>query len=204
MTSVRIRMEPIRYRTAMPLPKRLGPTDWADAALDALGDGGLNAIAVEPIAARLGATKGSFYWHFTNRDALVRAALERWAQRHTEDLIARLGPERDPALRLRRLFDLVIGSGHVNRAELALLSHADDPFVAPVLARVTARRVEFIATCYREMGRPSAESRHRAVLAYTAHIGLIQAQRASGGTLLPCRDRAAYLRLLYRVLDPLG
>lgn len=187
----------------MAVPK-LGPADWADAALDALGEGGLNAIAVESLAVRLGATKGSFYWHFSNRDALVRAALERWTQSQTEDVIARLEPEPDPTIRLRRLFDLVIGSGHVNRAELALLSHADDPLVAPVLARVTARRVEFIVTCYREMGIRRAESRHRAVLAYTAHIGLIQAQRASGGTLVPSRDRAAYLRMLYRVLDPVS
>lgn len=181
---------------------KLGPTDWADAALDALGEGGLNAIAVEPIAARLGATKGSFYWHYACREALVQAALERWAQSHTEDIIAQLDSERDPAVRLRRLFDLVIGSGQVNRAELALLSHADDPLVAPILARVTARRVEFIATCYREMGLSRAQSRHRAVLAYTAHIGLIQAQRASGGTLVPSRDRAGYLRMLYSMLDP--
>lgn len=184
--------------------QKLGPTDWADAALDALGEGGLNAVAVEPIATRLGATKGSFYWHFSSRDSLVQAALERWAQRHTEEIIAELAPELDPAIRLRRLFDLVIGSGYVNRAELALLSHADDPQVAPVLARVTARRVEFIAKCYREMGLARAEARHRAVLAYTAHIGLIQAQRASGGRLVPSRGRAAYLRVLYGVLDPLG
>ncbi len=184
--------------------RKLGPDDWAEAALDALGEGGLSAIAVEPIAARLNATKGSFYWHYPNREALVDAALERWAQRHTEHVIAEFGTEPDPAVRLRRLFDLVIGSGYVNRAELALLSHADDRLVAPVLARVTARRVEFIANCYREMGVPKAESQHRAVLAYTAHIGLIQAQLASGGSLLPARDRAAYLRILYRVLDPIG
>lgn len=98
----------------------------------------------------------------------------------------------------------MIGSGYVNRAELALLADADDPLVGPVLAGVTQRRVEFIATCYRDMGLPRVESRLRAVLAYTAHIGLIQAQRASGGVLMPPRDRAAYLRMLYRVLDPLG
>ncbi|MGI9157552.1 MAG: TetR/AcrR family transcriptional regulator [Marmoricola sp.] len=183
---------------------RLGPGDWADAALEVLGEGGLSAIAVEPIAARLGATKGSFYWHFTSREALVKAALERWTQLNTEDVIAQLDQEPDPAVRLRRLFDLVIGSGHVSRAELALLADADDPLVAPVLARATARRVAFIADCYRGMGLRPVESRHRAVLAYTAHIGLIQAQRASGGALVPPRERAAYLRMLYAALGPGG
>ena len=48
---------------------------WAEAALDAMAQGGLNAVAVEPIARQLGVTKGSFYWHFTNRGSLVAAAL---------------------------------------------------------------------------------------------------------------------------------
>ena len=44
----------------------------ARAAFRALARGGVEAIAVEPIAAELGTTKGSFYWHFKNRDSLVR------------------------------------------------------------------------------------------------------------------------------------
>ena len=48
------------------------------AAFRALARGGVDSIAVEPIAAELGATKGSFYWHFKNRDSLV-AALDEWS-----------------------------------------------------------------------------------------------------------------------------
>ncbi|GAA1717407.1 TetR/AcrR family transcriptional regulator [Fodinicola feengrottensis] len=175
--------------------------DWAEAALAALADGGLAAVAVEPLAIRLGTTKGSFYWHFANREALVQAAVERWADEHTEALIRQLEPVSDPATRLRQLFEAAIGSGRISRAELALLAHADDPLVAPVLSRVTARRVDFIAACYAETGVPPGDARRHAVLAYTAHIGLIQAQRASGGTLLADRDRPAYLDFLYRVIS---
>lgn len=174
--------------------------DWADAALKALAEGGLAAVAVEPLAIRLGATKGSFYWHFANREALVQAAVQRWAEQHTELLIQELEPIQDPAQRLRRLFEKVIGSGRISRAELALLAHADDPLIAPVLAKVTARRVDFIAGCYAEAGVPADDARRHAVLAYTVHIGLIQAQRASGGTLLTDAERPAYLRFLYRVI----
>lgn len=179
---------------------RLGRDDWADAALDALADGGLAAVAVEPIAARLGATKGSFYWHFANRDALVEAALARWADLHTDALIRELEPVADPTERLDALLAATIGRPTVNRAELALLAHADHPAVAPVLAAVTARRVEFIAAAYREMGCAADDARHRAVLGYTAHIGLIQAQRATAGALLPDAERPAYLRFLASVI----
>ena len=51
---------------------------WGEAALEALAAGGLEAVAVEPLARRLGVTKGSFYWHFPSREALLREALALW------------------------------------------------------------------------------------------------------------------------------
>ena len=47
-----------------PHPGPLTPGDWARAALAAIARGSIGAIAVESVAADLGATKGSFYWHF--------------------------------------------------------------------------------------------------------------------------------------------
>ena len=48
----------------------LTAANWAEAALDAIAENGIEAVAVEPLARRLGVTKGSFYWHFTHREAL--------------------------------------------------------------------------------------------------------------------------------------
>jgi AcrR family transcriptional regulator len=204
----------IRYRTVVVgKGRRLGRDDWAEAALAALAEGGLAAVAVEPLAARLGATKGSFYWHFANRSALQEAAVLRWEERHTEAVIASLAGLPDPAERLRRLFDTVFRTGETGAdggeaggdgdtsyaAELALLADAEHPLVAPVLARVTARRIGWMTANFAELGCGPAEARHRAVLAYTAFIGLIQARRASGGTLLADGgERGAYLDFLYR------
>src|SRR5687768_10572564 len=103
--------------------RRLGPEDWAGAALEALARGGIEAIAVEPIAQHLGTTKGSFYWHFKNRDALVEAALELWEQRHTDAVIEYLEQEADPAKRLRALVDAAYEKGAVDRVEVALLAN---------------------------------------------------------------------------------
>ncbi|MBB5855881.1 TetR/AcrR family transcriptional regulator [Amycolatopsis umgeniensis] len=180
--------------------RKLAREDWADAALEALCDGGVAAIAVEPIAAKLGTTKGSFYWHFANRDALVEAAVRRWVDQDTEALIALLDGISDPASRLRELFELVFGTKDEQRAELALLADAGDPVIGPMLADVTARRVDFIVRCFREMGCPEVEAGHRGLLAYTAFIGLIQAQRASGGTLLPSAERPGYLEFLRGII----
>jgi len=105
----------------------LSPEDWVGAALEAIATGGLVAVAVEPVAARLGATKGSFYWHFANRDELVVAALLAWEQRDTIDVIAELEAIPVPAVRLRTLFLRAFGTTAVGSVEAALLADAPSP-----------------------------------------------------------------------------
>src|SRR5688572_22848674 len=83
--------------------RRLTRDDWLGAAMAAMARGGVRSVAVEPLAKTLGATKGSFYWHFRDRDDLIRRALERWEQQETEGLIEGLESVSDPGERLRRL-----------------------------------------------------------------------------------------------------
>jgi len=103
----------------------LAAEDWAAAALEAFGSGGLAAVAVEPLAKQLGTTKGSFYWHFPNREALIGAALALWEQRSTSATIESLAAEADPAARLRLLFTRVSGYAGQSRVEANLLAAAD-------------------------------------------------------------------------------
>ena len=46
--------------------------------------------------AALGVTKGSFYWHFVDRAALLQAVLARWEQRATDSVITWLAAVDDP------------------------------------------------------------------------------------------------------------
>jgi AcrR family transcriptional regulator len=46
----------------------LSKGDWIRAALFAIADRGTAGVVVEPPAASLGTTKGSFYWHFRSRE----------------------------------------------------------------------------------------------------------------------------------------
>ena len=84
--------------------QRLSADDWAQAALDMIAEQGVAAVAVEPLARRLGVTKGSFYWHFPSRDALLQAALERWELVEEKDVFGILEVVPDPTQRLRQLF----------------------------------------------------------------------------------------------------
>ena len=98
----------------------LTPDDWAGAALAAIARGGVDAVAVETVAAKQGATKGSFYWHFKNRDALIQAALDMWEQRGTEAVIEEFEREPDPAVRLKKILEAGFEVGPTDRAEIAV------------------------------------------------------------------------------------
>ena len=52
--------------------------DWITGAWEMLGDAGLDGVRVEPLARRLGVTKGSFYWHFRDRQELLDVLLDLW------------------------------------------------------------------------------------------------------------------------------
>jgi len=150
--------------------RRLTAEDWAHAALAAMGEQGLAGIAVEPLAARLGTTKGSFYWHFANRDALVEAALALWERAHTEAVIEAVDGKGDPAAVLHALFDRVT-SGGGGAVEVSLLAAADHPLVAPTMRRVVGRRLGYVRDQFLALGCEPAEADRRALLAYTAYLG---------------------------------
>jgi AcrR family transcriptional regulator len=152
--------------------------DWIAAALDALAEGDVRAVAVDRLARKLGATRGSFYWHFKDRDALVTAALEDWERRNTTALIPGLEAIADPVKRLRVLFREVYEKP-VDAVEIALASAAHEPLVEPVFARVTKARIDVLRRIFLDLGLPEADADDRAWLAYALYIGHHQLARAA-------------------------
>ena len=66
---------------------RLSADDWVAAALDVLVSDGISAVKVLPLAKRLGVTRGSFYWHFENHEALLSRLLEVWEETNSGSII---------------------------------------------------------------------------------------------------------------------
>lgn len=150
---------------------RLTAQDWARAALGALAGGGLRAVAVEAVATRLGVSKGSFYWHFANRQALVDAALRLWEQ-DTEAVIAELERIDDPARRLRALLEVALDEPTDAAVSFWLISGADDPAVAEVARRVTDRRMAVMRDALLRLGQSEEEARARVVAGYGSYLGV--------------------------------
>lgn len=186
---------------AKPTRNNLTPADWARTALEAMAEGGLAAVAVEPLAVRLGATKGSFYWHFRDRAALVDAALMLWETEDTEAVIAALDELPDPMERMRTLFEFTHTLDDTFAVESVMLAESDDPQVGPVLARVTDRRLDYMARTLASVGIPKVEARHRALLAYQMWIGYVQLHRAVGAVMPRGKARNAYLQHMLATLE---
>jgi AcrR family transcriptional regulator len=182
---------------------RLTRDDWAAAALAAMADGGLAAVAVEPLAARLGATKGSFYWHFANREALLEAALAAWEQATTTAVLARVeSSSTDPRDQLRLLIELVVDIAERDPVGIALQAHASHPVVGPALERVTRARIDGTVRLFARMGFPPVEARRRALLAYSCYLG--HAQLAHSTPAVLPRSRPSRHASLDHVLDTLA
>ena len=149
----------------------LSRSDWIGVAMEAVVEGGVAAVAVEPLAVRLGATKGSFYHHFANRDALIIAALEEWERSKTEAVFERLEVIADPAERLRAVFAAAFADRAGVLRDAALMAASTHPLVQPIVRRVTDRRLRYVADMYVRLGLPPARARRRAVMLYQACIG---------------------------------
>jgi AcrR family transcriptional regulator len=183
-------------------PARLSASDWAQGALDLLGEQGLSAVGVEPLARRLGVTKGSFYWHFPSRDALLTAALERWEAVEQETVFGQLEAIPDPRERLRALVLLVAHEAKNHIVYSELLKALDHPLVQPVMERVAKRRFDYLCASFRQAGLGRADAQHRARLAYSAYVGFLQLSLQLHLPRLHHDEFEAYVEHVMRTLIP--
>ena len=182
----------------------LSRDDWTAAALDALAAVCLSAVAIDPLARRLGATKGSFYWHFSSRDELIAATLERWERRDTVDVLAALAAIADPQERL-----VALARGAYGRAargtdpQAGVLAAASDPRVAPTLERVTVARLTALERLFCDAGLEPMEAARRARVAYALYVGVIDLRRAAPSSRLAEDEIEAEIEMMVGALVPM-
>ncbi|HEX2214042.1 MAG TPA: TetR/AcrR family transcriptional regulator [Mycobacterium sp.] len=176
---------------------------WTRAALAALRDGGPAAIRVETLARTLGVSKGSFYWHFADRKALVEAAIAQWEAQSTAAIIAESERGATADDKLRRLLATV--SPTFDRArppgELLLHLQAEQEGVRASVERVVARRLDYVTDLLVELGVARREARRRAALALTVTVGMHQLHIGAPATMSrPGLSRTAFTDTLYEAL----
>ncbi len=180
----------------------LSKADWIEAALAALVRDGLAAVAVEPLAPKLGATKGSFYWHFAGRDELIVATLELWERRETTEVIERIQAIPDARHRLVELGAATYAGAARGNGHAAVLAAVSDRRVRAVLQRVTRTRLAFLERLYLELGVAVSEAGRHARVAYALCLGIGELRRADPKGDPARGELDAYLKLAVESMMP--
>lgn len=170
-------ISPISPAAARVRPK-LTPSDWIMAGFRALVAGGPQAVRVEALARELGATKGSFYWHFKDLRGLHASMLEAFERLATSEIttaVRRLGGS--PRAQVLQLAEAVSTLPEAEAGGAALEPSLrdwgrTDPLARATLERVDARRLADLCAFLGEAGLDSARASEGAVRFYAAVLGL--------------------------------
>lgn len=136
--------------------------DWLRAAMELLRTRGIGGVRVLPLAKGLGVSRGSFYWHFEDRDDLLRGMLDWWDREMTDSVIQVANESRgSPRARLMAVAEDVVRFDR-NRYEAAIRTWAEgDKRVAKTLKRVVHKRLDYVTSLFRESGFSPADARAR-------------------------------------------
>jgi AcrR family transcriptional regulator len=150
---------------------QLTPEDWIAAAADLLIDKSVDAVRVDVLAKGLNVTRGSFYWHFKDRNDLLERLLTSWRDAATAQVIERF--ERSgvsPAELIHELISLPfrgMAAMHSASIELGIRAWARrDAMARQVVDEVDAQRLSYIAQCFSALGFGISDARRRAFMLY--------------------------------------
>ena len=162
-------------RTSSVKKERMDREAWIEAATEVLGEEGLAGVRVEVIAKRFGITKGSFYWHFKDRQDLLDTLLAAWKEGRIKDILKQT--EAEPGKEGERTDHVIeVYSASRNRKgmqiELAVRDWARrDPAAAAVVDEVDRTRLQHACKRCLAAGFSAAEAATRSLLLYAYVFG---------------------------------
>ena len=177
----------------------LTPETWVEAATAVLVNQGIDHVRVDVLAGQLGVTRGSFYWHFRDREDLLRRVLQTWSERTTEQLTRRLkSASADPRGQLHDLISLPFrgrAAARAARIELALRAWARrDNMARQAVDAADAARIGFHTQVFTALGFAPDEAGQRAFLLYSYEVAESLLHRH--GTAAQRQQRAAFVERL--------
>ncbi len=149
---------------------------WIQTALDTLADEGVTGVRVEVLAKRLHVTKGSFYWHFKDRQDLLSGVLETWKDGRIRDIIKQTRPEAgSEEAQIFRVIDVYSASRNRKGIliELAMREWARrDEAAAAIVEEVDTWRLRCARDLFLACGVPMHEASTRSMLLYAYVFGV--------------------------------
>lgn len=145
-------------------------SDWLEQGLALLATEGIEALTIDAMCQKLGVTKGSFYHHFKNRQAYLKAILEYWEEEYTSRFISYSQQGISKEEQIERLNQLVVKAFGGN--EVYIRSWAQvDPLAREFQERVDQRRINYLYELHKNWLADEKEAYAMAQLTYSSLIG---------------------------------
>ena len=161
---------------------RLSVDDWIQAGFAILAEEGMKALKIDRLCARVGVTKGSFYWHFDGMPSYRAALVESWGllrddDRRTFDDLDRLEPRE----RLSQMMSSLVSPRHWT-LERAMREWARSDETVAASVRASDRRVlAAVRRTFVDFGFDEEEANLRANVVFAAGIGFLHLAGATPG-----------------------
>ena len=152
------------------MDNRLTRQDWINSGLRTLATDGASALKVGAMAAALGVSRGSFYWHFKDFSDFRAQLLHSWRDRTVDQVNREFEDDGGGPGRLQRLVKRAFfGKRGLDRA--IRMWAADEEDVAAMVAAVDASRVAYMEELLIAAGIDAKQARPRAAFIYWAYLG---------------------------------
>lgn len=143
----------------------LARTDWLNAAIEVLCDGGIAAVSIVQLANTLGVTRGSFYHHFTDREDLLCAMLDYWEKRWTVDIREQVSDRQLPPADMLRALVQAIRDNRAAVYDAPFRAWAlHDPLARTTLEKVDTFRLDYIRSLFKAASFTGIDAENRARL----------------------------------------
>lgn len=158
---------------------RLAVDDWARAGLDLLMNEGRGAVKISRPCADFNVTKGSFYWHFADFDALMAAIAQLYFSQEMDAARGLVTVEAmPPQERLETMSAMLVTSREwQGEAEIREWARADD-VVASAVRELDQRILRVVHQAFVDLGFSQYEARIRAGVLVYAGIGFVYGRTA--------------------------
>lgn len=147
--------------------------DWIAAALALLIDEGIDAVRITRLADVLSVTRGSFYWHFRDRDDLYEALIAHWERSNTAAVLdaVRDAPSLDAGI--LALFDTWLDTSRFDpRLDSAMRDWARrSEDVRNAVEAADDARIKGIAALFAAHGFDETDAFIRARIIYFTQVG---------------------------------
>jgi len=153
---------------------RLSREEWLMRALEILAEQHNAQLRIDELVKRMGVTKGSFYWHFKDRNDFLMQLLDYWVYEFNEKVpeeINKTVGDRDAKTRLRFLLAYLVEHDCARYDMLVRSWAAQDPGVGKVLVKIDKLRLNTVQALFTEMGFSEADARIRARI-FVTYISL--------------------------------